>query len=180
MGLTAEKKRLIIRRVIFAVLLIFCAVIQNTPGLLPEPFGAHQLAVTVMVVCIAMFERETAGMLLGLLAEAFFKHLENLVVTGGTQGINAILLTVVGLVCGMLVNNMIRNNIVTALIFSALALLVHTFVYWIVFVAAAGVHGGRLLLTFCLPSVLYTVIFTPLWFLITRGISRLLPSEVKR
>ena len=79
MGLTAEKKRLIIRRVIFAVLLIFCAVIQNTPGLLPEPFGAHQLAVTVMVVCIAMFERETAGMLLGLLAEAFFKHLENLV-----------------------------------------------------------------------------------------------------
>ena len=49
-----------------------------------------------------------------------------------------------------------------------------------VFVAAAGVHGGRLLLTFCLPSVLYTVIFTPLWFLITRGISRLLPSEVKR
>lgn len=54
MGLTAEKKRLIIRRVIFAVLLVFCAVIQNTPGLLPEPFGAHQLAVTVMVVCIAM------------------------------------------------------------------------------------------------------------------------------
>ena len=50
MGLTAEKKRLIIRRVIFAVLLIFCAVIQNTPGLLPEPFGAHQLAVTVMVL----------------------------------------------------------------------------------------------------------------------------------
>ena len=141
MGLTAEKKRLIIRRVIFAVLLIFCAVIQNTPGLLPEPFGAHQLAVTVMVVCIAMFERETAGMLLGLLAVV-------LDVTGGTQGINAILLTVVGLVCGMLVNNMIRNNIVTALIFSALALLVHTFVYWIVFVAAAGVHGGRLLLTF--------------------------------
>ena len=41
MGLTAEKKRLIIRRVIFAVLLIFCAVIQNTPGLLPEPFGAR-------------------------------------------------------------------------------------------------------------------------------------------
>ena len=49
-----------------------------------------------------------------------------------------------------------------------------------VFMAAAGVHGGRLLLTFCLPSVLYTVIFTPLWFLITRGISRRLPSEVKR
>ena len=167
MGLTAEKKRLIIRRVIFAVLLIFCAVIQNTPGLLPEPFGAHQLAVTVMVVCIAMFERETAGMLLGLLAGVVLD------VTGGTQGINAILLTVIGLVCGMLVNNMIRNNIVTALI-------VHTFVYWIVFVAAAGVHGGRLLLTFCLPSVLYTVIFTPLWFLITRGISRWLPSEAKR
>lgn len=174
MGLTAEKKRLIIRRVIFAVLLIFCAVIQNTPGLLPEPFGAHQLAVTVMVVCIAMFERETAGMLLGLLAGVVLD------VTGGTQGINAILLTVIGLVCGMLVNNMIRNNIVTALIFSALALLIHTFVYWIVFVAAAGVSGGRLLLTFCLPSVLYSVIFTPLWFLIIRGISRALPSEVRR
>lgn len=174
MGLTAEKKRLIIRRVIFAVLLILCAVIQNTPSLLPEPFGAHQLGVTVMVVCIAMFERETAGMLLGLLAGAVLD------VTGGTQGINAILLTVFGLVCGMLVNNMIRNNIVTALIFSALALTVHTFVYWIVFVAAAGVSGGRLLLTFCLPSIIYSLIFTPLWFLITKGIHRRLPSEVRR
>ena len=80
----------------------------------------------------------------------------------------------------MLVYNMIRNNVVTALIFSASALLIHTFVYWIVFVAAAGASGGRLLLTFCLPSVLYSVIFTPLWFLIIRGISRALPSEVRR
>lgn len=174
MGLTAEKKRLIIRRVIFALLLILCAVIQNTPRLLPEPFGARQLGVTVMVVCIAMFERETAGMLLGLLAGVVLD------VTGGTQGINAILLTAFGLACGMLVNNMIRNNVVTALIFSASALLIHTFVYWIVFVAAAGVSGGRLLLTFCLPSVLYSVIFTPIWFLIIRGISRALPSEVRR
>ena len=36
MGLTAEKKRLIIRRVIFAVLLIFCAVIQNTRDFCPS------------------------------------------------------------------------------------------------------------------------------------------------
>lgn len=43
MGLTAEKKRLIIRRVIFAILLIFCAVIQNTPELLPEPFSSPAL-----------------------------------------------------------------------------------------------------------------------------------------
>ena len=91
MGLTAEKKRLIIRRVIFALLLIICAVIQNTPRLLPEPFGARQLGVTVMVVCIAMFEREIAGMLLGLLAGVVLD------VTGGTQGITAILLTAIGL-----------------------------------------------------------------------------------
>ena len=174
MGLTAEKKRLIIRRVIFAVLLIFCAVIQNTPGLLPEPFGAHQLAVTVMVVCIAMYTGPgggaAAGVAAGLLWDMYSTRL---------LGFNALLLLIIGCACGLLVRLLIRN-IVTALIFSALALLVHTFVYWIVFVAAAGVHGGRLLFTFCLPSVLYTVIFTPLWFLITRGISRLLPSEVKR
>jgi hypothetical protein len=48
-----------------------------------------------------MFERETAGMLLGLLAGVVLD------VTGGTQGINAILLTVIGLVCGMLVHYMI-------------------------------------------------------------------------
>ena len=42
------------------------------------------------------------------------------------------------------------------------------------------VTSAVVLFTFCLPSVLYTVIFTPLWFLITRGISRRLPSEVKR
>lgn len=175
MGLTAEKKRLIIRRTIYAVLLIAAAVIQNTPGLLPEPFGLRQLGVTVMVVCIAMCERELAGMFLGLLAGVALDA------TGGAQGINAIMLTAFGFFCGMLVNNLIRNNIVTALIFSALALLVYTFVYWIVFVAAAGVSGaGRILLTVSLLSVLYTLIFVPLWFWLIRFIHRRLPSEVKR
>lgn len=173
MGLTAEKKRLIIRRIIFALLLIFAAVIQNTPGLLPEPFGLRQLGVTAIVVCIAMFERETAGMLFGLLAGVVLD------VTGGTQGINAIILTIFGLLCGLLVNNIFRNNIFTSLIFSTVALLVHAFVYWIA--TAAGTAGaGRLLLTFCLPSVIYTAIFTPMWFLIIRAIQRRLPSEARR
>ncbi len=173
MGLTAEKKRLIIRRTVYALLLIVAAVIQNTPGLLPEPFGLHQLGVTAMVVCIAMFERETAGMLFGLLAGVVLD------VTGGTQGINAIILTIFGFVCGLLVNNIFRNNIFTSLIFSVIALLTQVFVHWAV--SAAGTQGaGRLILSFCLPSVVYTAIFTPLWFLIIRAIQRTLPSEVRR
>ena len=39
MALSADNKRIYIRRAVFALLLLATAVIQNTKGFLPEPFG---------------------------------------------------------------------------------------------------------------------------------------------
>ena len=175
MGLTREKKRLIARRALYAVLLLLCAVIQNTPDALPEPFGARQFGVVVIVVCIAMCEREFCGLFFGLFAGVLLD------VTGGTQGINAILLTVFGYFCGLLVNNLIRNNVFTALLFSSAALLIYETVYWLITAVFPGVDGAiALFFKFYLSSFIYTIVFIPLWFSIVRFIFKRLPVEVNR
>ncbi len=175
MSLTPENKKLIARRALYAVLLLVCAVIQNTPGALPEPFGARQLGVVVVVVCIAMYEREFCGLFFGLFAGVLLD------VTGGTQGINAILLTVFGYLCGLLVNNLIRNNVFTALLFSAAALLIYESIYWLVKVVIPGVDGAiGVLFSFYLPSFVYTVVFVPLLFSVVRFIFKRFPVEVNR
>ncbi len=175
MSLTPEKRKLIIRRTLFAVMLVLCAVLQNTPGLLPEPFGARQLGTVIIIVCISMFERETCGMFFGLFAGVMLD------VTGGTQGINAILLTIFGYFCGLLVNNLIRNNVFTALLFSSAALLIYIGVYWLVTVVFSGAgDAGAVLLKFYLPSFVYTIVFLPFWFWIVRMIYRRFPSTVNR
>lgn len=175
MSLTPENKKLIVRRALYAVLLVVCAVIQNTPGALPEPFGARQLGVVIIVVCIAMCERELCGLFFGLFAGVLLD------VTGGTQGINAILLTTFGYFCGLLVNNLIRNNVFTALLFSSAALLIYESVYWLVTVVISGVDGAiGLFFTFYLPSFIYTIVFVPLLFAIVRFIFKCFPVDVNR
>ena len=175
MNLTPEDKRLITRRIIYGILLVIAAVLQNTPRAFFEPFGLRQLSVVTLVVCIAMTERELHGMILGLIAGL------TLDITGGTTGINAIMLTIIGYVCGILVHSIIRNNLVTVLIFSSLSLFLFVDIYWLVTVVFAGIHPAfSVLLKFYWPSFLYTAVFIPIWFYIVRAIYKIFPNDPRR
>ena len=175
MNLTPEDKRLITRRITYGVILVIAAVFQNTPKTFFEPFGLRQLSVVTLVVCIAMTERELHGMFLGLIAGVILD------ITGGTTGINAIMLTLIGYVCGIMVHSLIRNNLITALLFSSISIFLFVNVYWLVTVVFAGVHPAfSVLLKFYLPSFLYTAIFIPIWFYIVRAVYRLFPNDPRR
>ena len=66
--ISTEKKVLYERRVLFAVLIIVFAMLQNTPHLLPSIFGAHALILIPLAVCLGMFEKAVVAAVFGMFA----------------------------------------------------------------------------------------------------------------
>ena len=155
-----ELNRVLLRRLIFGAGLVAVAVLQNTPGVLPSLFGVRAVPLVPAVVCVAMFERERAGVLYGLFAGLLWD------ICGGFGGnFNAILLTVVGFACGSLITHLMRNNLVTALLLGTGAALLHQSVYWArVYLFGLGLAGGVSLFTFYLPSCVYTMLWLPVFY----------------
>lgn len=161
-------KLLIARRIIFALVILMTHILQNSSGLVPTVFGARAFLLIPLVVCIAMFEKELAGALLGLFAGALWDS-----VSGTGDGYYAFFFMAVGAVCGFLINVLMRNHLLTAIILCALTSLAFSGSYLIFFIIAQGVDsGGYLFLRYYLPSCVYTVLFVPLCYLFVRAVMR--------
>ena len=161
-------KLLIVRRLIFALVILITHVLQNSSGLVPTVFGARAFLIIPLVVCIAMFERELAGALLGLFAGALWDG-----VSGTGDGYYALFFMAVGAICGFLINVLMRNHLLTAIILCAFSALAFSGMYTVFFITAQGVDsGGYLFLRYYLPSCVYTLLFVPLYYLFVREIMR--------
>lgn len=166
-------KLLIARRLIFALVILLTHILQNSTGLVPTVFGARAFLLIPLSVCIAMFEKELAGALLGLFAGALWDS-----VSGTADGYYTFFFMLVGAVCGFLINVLMRNHLLTALILCALTSLAFSAAYVLFFVIAGGVDsGGYLFLRYYLPSCLYTELFVPLFYLLVREIMRRTATE---
>ena len=60
------------KRILLLLTTIVLAALQNTDGLLPTFFGARLMPLIPFVVCVGIFEGETAGLLYGAAAGAFW------------------------------------------------------------------------------------------------------------
>lgn len=159
-----QQKILWVRRIIFVLLLIFAHLLQNTPGWFPAFFGIRAYFLLTFTVCLGLFEREIAGALFG----AFAGMLWDTVSPMG-DGYHAFLFLIIGAVCGILINTVMRNNLITALLLNLSAHLLYAALYAVFFVTAEGVQGaGWLFLRYYLPSALLSVLFTPLIYLMVR------------
>lgn len=161
-------KLLIIRRFLFVFIILAAHLLQNTRGVFPSIFGVHANLLIPLVVCIGMFEREIWGAVLGLFAGVLWDA-----VSGLGDGYNALFLMIIGALCGLLINLLMRNNLKTALLLSISACILYSLLYVIFFVLAQGVDSvGYLLLRYYLPNALYSFVFTPIWYLIVRSVMR--------
>ena len=166
-------KKLLVRRLTFAAAVIIINILQNTRGFFPEIFGARAFLLIPLVVCIGMFERSYAGALLGLFAGALW----DMSMPDG-NGYNALILMIFAAACGLMITVLMRNHLLTALILSASACVIYVLLYALFFVVAAGIDdAGRLLLSFYLPCAVYTLAFTPVFYLATRRIMRITAVE---
>ena len=161
-------KKLLVRRLVFAAAIVIINILQNTRGFFPEIFGARAFLLIPLVVCIGMFERSYAGALLGLFAGALW----DMSMPDG-NGYNALILMVFTAACGLMITVLMRNHLLTALILSASAITLYVLLYVLFFVIAAGIaDANRLILSFYLPCGIYTLAFTPIFYLATRAIMR--------
>ena len=166
---------LILRRLAFALIILAVNILQNTKGFFPEVFGVRAFLLIPLIVSIGMFERSYAGALLGVFAGALWDS-----ATPFWDGYNALFLMVAASVCGLLINVLMRNHLVTALILSGGTCLLYSFMYVMIFIVTRGLDSPDFLLfRYYLPSALYSFLFTPVFYIIVRAIMRKTTVEEK-
>lgn len=156
------------RYVIYIVVLLMSHILQNTLRIFPEIASVRPVLLISAVVCISMFEGEIAGAVAGFFAGALWDT-----VTVSNDGYNALFLMTVCALCGILVRIFMRNNIITYIIMNISVTVIYFLSYMLFFVVAKGIDGaGMLFLRYYLPMALYSVVLTPFWYMIIRGINR--------
>ncbi len=158
-------RNIYIRRALMAALIFAAALIQHT-GIIPEILGVPAMILVPLTVCVAMYERSIPGMCFGVLAGILWDFAS---VRG--DGFFAVILTAIGFVSGALVTFVFRNNIRSALIISFGSLLFCNISYWLMFILNKGYEGAwDVLFSRYLPSVLYSLIFTFIFYYIVSAI----------
>lgn len=164
-----------LRRGILSVILIVLFILQTTPGLFHAFGKASAMPLVPAVICIGMFERETAGAFFGFAAGLMWD-----MVSAQPAGYHAAFLMILGCVSGLLITHLMRNNLLTSCILGVGGILLHGMCYWLFFVAARGYDGAAFLLTEkYLPSMLYTAAFIPLFYFIIRILCKQLRNNIQ-
>ncbi len=172
MTLESQKKNIIFRRLSLALILLLLSVLQNTDGFFPQIFGIRALLLIPAVVCMAMYERDIWGMMLGLFAGALWD------VYSSGASFNALFLLTAGFICGTLINTIMRNNIVTASILTFIFSSVYSVFYWLFnFVFTKLDSAFFMLWRYYLPSIVYTTALIPIIFITVRAVEKKFTEE---
>lgn len=167
-----QKRKDIIRWCITTLILILLFLLQTTPGLLPAAGKAEAMLLIPAVVCIGMFERETAGAVFGLFAGLLWD-----LASAQPAGFHGMVLMCLGCASGLLITHLMRNSLLCGMLLSVLGIVLHTMLYWVLFVLLRGYAGAAsLLYTRFLPSMAYTALFIPLFYFIFRLLRKQLRS----
>ncbi len=155
-------RRLIyVRRIIFVFLIVFTALMQHS-GALPEIFSVPAMALIPLTVSLGMSERATAGMWYGALAGLLWDFASPV-----GDGFFAVALTTVGFVSGELAAFVFRKSIRSVLLVSFGALMTVNVSYWLIFILRKGYEGAaEVLVSYYLPSVLYSLLFVFVYYYI--------------
>lgn len=161
-------KKTVERRVILASLLLLTFLFQNTGGLFPAPFGIHAMLLVPLTVCIAMFEREFAGIFYGLAAGVMLDAFSSQSVV-----LNSLFFTVIGFGAGSLITYLMRNNLLCATIMTSVSSFIYTALLYFIYIDFTAIDRPFLVfLKYYFASAIYTVILTPVYYFLVRAISK--------
>lgn len=169
-----EKRFKIFRYFAYTIEIIILFVLQETPELIPNLFGARPVLLIPAALSIALFESETAamvfGLFCGLLVDFGF---------GNMLGFHGLLLAAMCYIIGLMILNLLRTNFVTAIFVAVVALAIIFFLQWFFFYVCFGYSdSGYALLTHYLPKYGYTLLLMPLAYFFNRAFALLLkPKE---
>ena len=161
-------KKTVERRAILASLLVLTFLFQNTGGLFPAPFGIHAMLLIPLTICIAMFEREFAGIFYGLAAGVMLDAFSS-----QSTVFNSLFFTIIGFGAGALITYLMRNNLLCATIMTSLSSFLYTIILYFIYIDFTAIDKPFLVfLKYYFASAIYTVILTPVYYFIVRAVSK--------
>ena len=156
-----SKRQQTIKYIFYCLIILICDLLQNVSGLFPEIYGA-------VSIILAMGEDERNGALLGLFAGLLWD-----LTSGVHMGFNCIYIMLMCFFSSALVTYIARNIFITNIVSITVTTVLYAFIYWLFFIIIKGVSGGEMtLVTFYLPCVIYTLVLTPIIYLILKPIKR--------
>lgn len=167
-------KQRTLKVVIYLVLTALAALIQNTAGLTLEIGGTRCFLLLPVCMILGSGEDERFAAVIALVGGMLW-DLSSAV----HLGFNAVYMCIMCFFGASLITYIIRNTFITNFIFSTVFILIYCILYWLFFIIIKDVRGAELsLFTFYLPSALYTIIITPVIYLILRPIKNRLNKPI--
>ncbi len=164
--ISAEKKIIRNRRIIFAALVLVVFFIWNTQGIIPKPWGIPSMIMVPFVISIGMFEREYAGMFYGLFAGLLLDTFSS-----QTVFFHSIMLMAAGYISGVLITRLMRNNLKTCLLMNIVFLFIYNTAFYLFNYHYSSQEGINYLYSdVYIASIFYTVVFVPLIYWIVRTV----------
>lgn len=170
----SEESRLkLIRFLGYAIEILAVFVIQETPGLLPELFGARPVLLIPTALSIAMFEGETASMAFGLAAGLLMDF-----GYGSVLGFHAAMFAVACYLISRITANLFQTNFVTAILIAAVTTALAVLLQWTCFFVFSGyAYPFYALVNHYLPIFGYSVIFMPIAYYFNRALALQIRSK---
>ncbi len=167
--MTLQTKTKAKRYLVYGVIILMAHILQNTAlTIFPEILSVRPILLISVAVCISMFEGEVVGAIAGFFAGALWDT-----VTVTADGYNALFLMAMCAGCGVLLRIFMRNNIITYIMMNTAITFIYVLSYTLFFVAARGIDGAsEMFLKYYLPMAIYSLILTPIWYIMIRAVSR--------
>lgn len=163
----------VIRYIAYALETVALFVLQETPGLIPQLFGARPLLLVPAALSVAMFEAEIPSMCFGLLGGLFLDF-----GAGGTLGFYGLLLGAACYVVSLMAANLFRTNFLTAMLVSAVSSAVILMLRWLCFFVFFGYnYPGYALTAHYIPMFVYTAAVMPVTYYFNRAIALQIRSK---
>ena len=159
-------RQLAIRRAMYALLLVFAALLQHTKGVIPAIGNARCFLLLPLCVAVAMREKSLVAMLFGAFAGALWDY-----ASPSGDGFYAAALCLLCFACGVLCSFLLRVNLRSFLLLCACAGLLLMFAHWLFFLCIPDVGSSvSLLFRRVLPSFLFTLAVSPVCYGLVKAI----------
>lgn len=163
----------VIRWFAYVLEIIVIFVLQETPGLLPELWGARPVAVIPAVLSIAMFESRGPAMAFGLFGGLLIDF-----GFGGVLGFHGLLLAAACYAVSLMAEDLFRTNLLTALLISAVVTAAAVLLEWTCFYVLRGYsEEGYALTAHYLPMFCYTAALMPVTYYFNRALAAQIRSK---
>lgn len=161
------EKLKVLRYFAYTIEILVFYMVQETPGLVPDLFGARPVLLIPIALSIAMFEKETAAMVFGLLCGLLIDF-----GAGGVLGFHGLLLSVICYSVGLIAANLIQTNFLTAMITSVISTGCVVLLQWVFFYLLFGYsHAAYALTAHYIPRFFYTTAFMPVAYYFNRALA---------